>query len=104
MTLRVEPAQVRASAEKINGISDRMRQVMQEIQQQVDRLPQDQWDSNSGRDFAQRYQEIRKSCENALNVMRIRTTNLNNAAQEYDTTEATQQQTVQNLSAANVFN
>lgn len=104
MTLKVTPEQVRTQAGQIEQQKLRMEGIMQEMGREVTRLPAEFWHSRSGTNFAERFQNVQRNSQAALNRLIRHIQNLREAADKYDAVERSQEQKVGNLSTQNIFN
>jgi len=103
MTLKVTPEEVRSKAQQIESAKRRMDDLMNQMQQAVNRLPAEFWRSRSGTDFGQRYQHVQKNCQGALTTLMTHIRNLRDAAARYDEIEQKQVQKVSQLNTSNIF-
>ena len=104
MTLRVTPAEVRSRADQIRQRKAQMEDIMRQMQQAVNRLPEEQWHSMSGRDYNARYQEVQRDIYGALTLILTNVDNLVQAADSYEQMESAQKQKVASLATGNIFN
>ena len=104
MTLKVTPEQVRTKAGEIEAQKQRMVDLMTAMQQEVNRLPNEFWQSQSGMQFSERYQAVQKNCQGALDTLMTHIRNLRDAAQKYEAVEQSQVQKISQLNTANIFN
>ena len=103
MTLRVTPEEVRSKANEIQTQKSQMDDLMNQMNQAIMQLSSEAWVSNSGTNFAERYQHVQGQCQNSLNTLMTHIDNLRKAAQIYDTTEQAQIQKTNNLGTENIF-
>jgi len=104
MTLKVTPDQVRSKAGEIEKQRAVLENMMQQMKQQVNKLPAEFWKSRSGTEYGARYDSVQKNCSRALEVLMNHMRNLREAAQTYDRVEQTQLQAVGRLSTQDVMN
>ena len=104
MTLKVTPEQVRTKAQEIEAQKNMMADLMTAMQQEVNRLPAEFWQSQSGVQFSERYQTVQRNCQGALDTLITHIRNLREAAQKYDAVEQAQVQKVGQLNTTNIFN
>ena len=104
MELKVTPDEVRSKAKEIETQKGRMQQLMQEMQQQVNKLSSEQWKSQSGMDYVTKYQSVQKNCMSSLETLMSHIRNLTDAANKYDELERMQAQKVGSLNTSNIFN
>lgn len=104
MQLKVTPDEVRTKAKEIEAQKNLMQQMMQEMQQQVNKLPSEYWKSQSGTDYGSKYQSVQKNCNGSLETLMTHIRNLVDAANKYDEIERQQVQKVSSLNTNNIFN
>jgi len=103
MTLKVTPDQVRAKAGQIKGYRSAMEGLMGDMKSEIHRLPTEYWDSRSGQNFVQRFQNVEGNILRALQALYQHINNLQEAADRYDALERAQEAKVDNLSTKNIF-
>lgn len=101
--LKVTPDDVRTKAKEIETQKSQMQQIMQEMQQQINKLPADQWKSQSGADYGTKYQSVQKNCNGSLETLMNHIRNLVDAANKYDEIERQQVSKVDGLNTSNLF-
>jgi WXG100 family type VII secretion target len=104
MILKVTPDEVRTKAKEIEAQKNQLQNLMQAMQQEVNKLPADYWKSQSGTDYGSKYQSVQKNCQGSLDTLMQHITNLVDAANKYDEVERSQAQKVNALNTNNIFN
>lgn len=104
MNLKVTPDEVRNKAKEIQSVKVRMQDMMTEMQRQVNSLQTEHWKSQSGADYAGKYQSVSKNINGALETLMTHINNLVETANKYDELERNQVQNVQSLSTQDIFN
>lgn len=103
MILKVTPDEVRTKAQQIRSERQAMESLMQQMQNEVNKLPSEFWRSRSGTDFGERYQSVQRNCQGALDTLMQHISNLETAAAKYDEIESSQTQRVSQLNTTNIF-
>lgn len=102
LILKVTPEEVREKANEIGQQKGQMENQLEEMLQQVSQLGE-AWQSNSGQNYIEKYQNVRQEIQDSLNALQKHTENLVQAAETYDSLEQSQIQRVESLSVDNIF-
>ena len=102
LILKVTPEEVRAKANEINNQKSMMESYLQDMQGKIAQL-QDAWNSPSGQEYVNKFNQLVTSIKGSLNALQKHVTNLNDAAAKYEQVETEQKNIVQQLSTDNIF-
>ena len=102
LLLKVNPEQVREKATQISQQRAQMEEIMTELQTKVNLLSE-YFKSESGQAYTEKYTNLSRNIKASLDAVMKHVTNLNDAANTYDSGEHTQKVKADNLSTKNIF-
>lgn len=102
LILKVSSEEVRTKAQQIQSQKNLMNALMEDMKGKVSTL-QDYWQSQSGQNYAAKYDNVSKNINNSLETLMTHINNLTDAAQRYEEVENTQVQRSESLSTGNIF-
>ena len=101
--LKATPEELRAVSQRMSTASGAMSGILNQMNNEIQSMPNEIWESASGRAYNEQFNNVRNNCQAALERLGRHLANLAESAQVLDEMEAAQQAAISSLDSSSIF-